>query len=466
MHMHVCALLLLDTSTIDEDPYDQIRFMLLAALPKVPLMRKRLATVPFGMARPFWVDDVEFDFDRHLHRVQLDSPGEGLSLAEFAEKVAGRPLRRDRPLWEAWFIEELADDRVALLFKMHHATIDGVVGVEIMGRLFDFGAPTLVKSKSLKSGPTDLWQPERSPSQWELLGRGLLAQLASPLEMASLLSSTGFHLGATLWQRRHGGPAAVKPFTAPRTVFNRSLRPSRSIAFTDVSLADVKGAKEALGVKVNDVLTAIVGGALRRYLADHDSLPDRPLIAAEPVSVHGPTSNVKGVTQLSVIFATLATDVEDPVERVQTVAAANERSKTVSRAMGPDTFAKWTEIISPNVLSLGARLYSGLRVSDHLPVVFNLVLSNVAGPPSTLYLAGAPVVGLYAFGPVTEGAGLNVTAISAGSQVGLGIVTCPAVMPNVWDLAEAIPVALDELTAAVGRSARGRNRAPRRPRTA
>ena len=321
-------------------------------------MRKRLATVPLGIGRPFWVDDVDFDVERHLHRVHLSPPGASWSLAHVVGDVASRPLRRDRPLWEVWLIEGLAEGRMALLAKMHHATIDGFEGVSIMGKLFDFGVPARAGS-----GQEDDWEPHRLPHQLELLRRSLLGRVTDSLEVTRLLPATVARLGATLWHlwtRRGSGQGTVKPFTAPRTSFSATLTPRRSIAFTDVSLADVKTVKEAFGVKFNDVATAVVGGGLRRYLVDRGELPNRPLVAAEPVSVHGRVGNVKGVTKLSVIFSTLATDVEDPVERLRAVASANVRAKEVSAAMGSDTFTRWAGQAWPNALSLAARLYSGL----------------------------------------------------------------------------------------------------------
>ena len=388
MHMHVCGLLLLDPSTIDGDPGDRLRSMMLEALPKVPLMRKRLATVPLGIGRPFWVDDPDFDIDRHLHRVQLTSPGDDVSLARLIGELDGRPLLRDRPLWEGWIIEGLAEGSVGLVVKMHHAIIDGVSGLSILGRLIDVGGSQPVSPRTAVH-----WRPQRPPGPFVLLGLGVLARLAAPFEVARLLPTTVVRVGATFWKLgtcRQAGNGAVKPFTAPRTPFNGALSAHRSIAFTKVSLADVKEVKQAFDVKVNDVLTAVIGGALRRYLSVRGELPTHPLIAAEPVSVHGRSGGVKGVTKLSVIFSTLGTDVEDPVERLRIVAAANVRAKDVSATMGSDTFIRWSEQISPNALSLGARLYSRLHGADHHPVLYNVLLSNVAGPPFALYLAAAP----------------------------------------------------------------------------
>ena len=178
------------------------------------------------------------------------------------------------------------------------------------------------------------------------------------------------------------------------------------------------------------------------------------------------SSALKGVTKLSVIFSTLATDVEDPVERLRTVAAANRRAKETGERMGADTFTRWSEQVWPNALSLGARLYSGLHIAELHGVVFNLLLSNVAGPPFALYHAGGHLVGTYAFGPITDGAGLNMTVISTEDRVGFGIVACPDLVPRVWDLADAIPDTLHELTTAARSRSKATKRRTRPPRPA
>ena len=175
---------------------------------------------------------------------------------------------------------------------------------------------------------------------------------------------------------------------------------------------------------------------------------------------------MKVVTKLSVIFSILATDVEDLVERLRTVVAANVRAKEISRTMGADTFTRWSEQVWPNTLSFGVRLYSGLHITERHEVVLNLLLLSVPGPPFALYLAGAHVVGTYAFRPITDGAGLNVTVISTGDHVSFSIVACSDLMPGVWDLADAIPGALDELTTAAKRLPSGASRRARRSRIA
>jgi len=447
MHLHVCGLLVLDTTTMpDGYSFDHIRSMLFERLPKVPAVRQRLATAPLHVSRPFWIDDPYLDIDQHLHRITIRPPGDQEALGDVVGDIASWPLRRDRPLWEMWVVEGLSDERVALIVKMHHSTIDGVSGANVMGSLFD-----LEPRPRKPLGPSDDWRPERSPSQLELFGRGLASRLAEPWEIARLVPATASRVASTIWRLGPLGgnrtPTAA-PFTAPRTAFNATITARRSVAFTEVPLADVKRVKDAFGVTVNDVVTALVGGALRRYLEDHGELPDRSLIAAAPVSVHDQTVDQGGTTKVSVMFSTLATDEKDPVERLRAVASANTQAKEIHKMVGADTLMRWAEHFWLNAFGLGARLYSALHVAEHHPVVHNLILSNVPGPPVPLYLAGARLMGLYPLGPITDGAGLNVTVLSQEDRIGFGIVTCPDLVPRVWDLAEAIPDALDELLAA------------------
>jgi WS/DGAT/MGAT family acyltransferase len=256
----------------------------------------------------------------------------------------------------------------------------------------------------------------------------------------------------SLNRHRSGDTPIAKPFSAPRTSFNATVTARRSVAFTDVALSDVKAVKGAFGVTFNDVVTAVMGGALRHYLADRGELPDRPLLAAVPVSVHDQTADRAGTTKVSVMFSTLATDEPEPAERLKAISLANTRAKEIHTLVGPDTLMRWAELSWLNALGLGARLYSALHVADHHRVVHNFIFSDVAGPPTPLFMAGAEVVGFYPFGPITDGAALNVTVLSQGDRVGFGIITCPDLVPRVWDLAGAIPGALTELVETVGSS--------------
>ncbi|HZU79878.1 MAG TPA: wax ester/triacylglycerol synthase family O-acyltransferase, partial [Acidimicrobiales bacterium] len=374
MHMHVCGLLVLDPSTMPGGySFARIRRMLEERHPLMPSMSRRLVVPPFNLGRPYWIKDPDFDLDYHLRRIAVPSPGGDRELAEVGAEIAGRPLDRSRPLWEMWVIEGLANGQVALFAKMHHSTIDGISGANMMMYLFDLEAEP-------STAPEIPEEPaaERIPRDVELFGRGALETMARPVEMLRLVPRTALRLGGMLVSAgRRRGQGVAAPFTAPRTSFNGAVTPHRSIAFTEVKLEDVKTIKDAVGVKVNDVVMAVVSGALRRYLQDRGELPDKSLISAIPVSVHDETAGHEGMTKISIMFSSLMSDVEDPVERLRAIAAANDQAKELHKMVGADTLMQWAEHAAPNTFSLAARLYSSLRLSERHPVVHNLIISNV-----------------------------------------------------------------------------------------
>ena len=447
-HLHVCGLLVLDPSTMPSGySYDRVRSMLSERLPTIRAVHQKLATAPLHLGRPFWGHDPNLDLDHHLRHLVLDPPGDDRALADCVGAIASRKLRRDRPLWEISVIEGLARGRIAVVVKMHHSIIDGVSAANIMGHLLDLEPVPAPRATSLRRRD----QTSQAPNPMQLLGRSLVSRLTEPLALVRLVPETTIRLTTTLWNlNRHPNRDAptARPFDAPRTSFNATITAPRSVAFADITLADVKVVKNAFGVTVNDVITAVMGGALRHYLEDRGELPDRPLLAAVPVSVHDQTTDRAGTTKVSVMFSTLATDEKDPVERLKAIALANTRAKEIHKMVGADTLMRWAEVCSLNALGVGARLYSTLRLAEHHPVVHNLILSNVPGPPVPLYMAGARVVGFYPFGPITDGAALNVTVLSQDDRVGFGIITCPDLVPRAWDIAGAIPSALGELVEA------------------
>ncbi len=445
MHMHVMGLIVVDPDTMPGGyRFEKIRDLIEARSKVVPSMRRKLATVPLHMSRPYWVTDNHFDLDYHVRRVAVPSPGDDRELATLVGDIAGRPLNRSKPLWVFTVVEGLANGHVAIIGKMHHSTVDGVTGANLLFTMFDL-EPDPPKQAELEVAP----RIDKDRSDVQLLGRALFDVVKSPIGVAMLAPRTLARVGSIVAQRqRRKRPGMPTPFTAPRTSFNAGLTPHRNIAFTQVSLAEVKQVSKAFGVKVNDVVLAVTSGALRRYLADRDELPDTSLIASVPVSVHDQTAGREGVNKVSIMFSTLASDIEDPVERLRVIAGANVDAKEEHKMLGADTLQQWADTATPNMFALALRLYSGLNLADRHPVVHNLIVSNVPGPPMPLYFAGARLVALYPLGPVLEGAGLNVTILSNQDRVGFGFIACLELMPELWDLADAVPEALAELVKA------------------
>ncbi|MDQ1706213.1 MAG: diacylglycerol O-acyltransferase / wax synthase [Frankiaceae bacterium] len=444
MHMHVGGLMLIDPSTMSK-PYsfESMRAYIDGRMPLVPAFRRKLATVPLNLSRPYWVEDQDFDLDYHLHRIAVPAPAGDRETADCVAEILSRPMDRSRPLWEMWIVEGRADGLVAVVSKVHHSSIDGITGANMMAELFDLepDAPPRVATEP------DPWEGERRPGDLELIGRSVYDLVSRPVGVVKLLPGTLLGIGKIL-NRRRGAPGMPAPFTAPRTSFNATLTPHRTVSFVNVSLDDVKKVKNAFGVKVNDVVLAISSGALRRYLDRRDELPDKSLIAAIPVSVHDRTSDKEGTTKVSFMFSSLASDIDDPAERLRVIAETMDGAKADHELVPASFLQDWAEHAAPNTFSLAARVYSSLRLSERHPVVHNLVISNVPGPPIPLYFNGAELKGLYPLGPIMDGAGLNVTVLSNMDSVGFGFISCKELMPDIWDLANDVPAALAELVSA------------------
>jgi WS/DGAT/MGAT family acyltransferase len=241
------------------------------------------------------------------------------------------------------------------------------------------------------------------------------------------------------------GSGGAVPFAAPRAPFNGRVSASRVVAFADVPVEDVKAVKAELGGTFNDVVIAVCGSAFRSYLTARGDLPGSSLIAVCPVSVR--TGDTSG-NAVSAMFTTLATDVADPAERFATVRRANDVGKADHEAIGGSLLRQAAEIAPPNMMTFLARAYSTVRLADLHPVVHNVIISNVPGPPVQLYLAGGSIEALYPLGPVLEGPALNITVVSYRDRVGFGFIGCERRIPDLADLAAAVPGALGELVAA------------------
>ena len=444
MHMHVGGLMLVDPSEAKE-PYsfENYRAYIASRLPRVPSFRRKLATVPLNLGRPIWVEDPDFDLDYHLHRAVVPAPGGDRETAAVAADVLSRQMDRSHPLWEMWVLEGRADGLIGIVSKVHHSVIDGMTGANMMAELFD------LERDAVPAEVVDDWEPERKPSDLEMVGRSLVDWAVRPARMVKLVPSTLMSVGKLANRRGRGGvPGMPAPFRAPRTSFNATITAHRSVAYTHVSLDDLKTVKNAFGVKINDVVMAVCSGALRNYLSARDELPERSLISAIPISVHERTEDVEGTTRISIMFASLGSDIDDPAERLRHIATSNEGAKADHELVGASMLQDWAEHAAPNTFSLAARVYSSLRLANRHPVVHNLVISNVPGPPIPLYFNGGRLVELHPLGPVMDGAGLNVTVLSNMDAIGFGFIACRELMPDLWDLADAVPEAVAELVEA------------------
>ena len=439
--LHVCGVIVLDPETIPGG-YDFSTFKdeLERRIDGVPMFHRKLKQVPLGIDHPVWVNDDDFDIDRHVHRMALPSPGGERELADLCGHMAGIPLDRSRPLWEFVIIEGLESGKVAIFTKMHHCTVDGVSGANAISFLCSLEPD----APPLETPPKGGFEA-RTPSDAELLARGVATNLAKPVAVAKLVAPTTAVLTKTI-ARARSGTAMAAPLRAPRTSFNGTITGHRTVAIEDLSLEKIKEIKNAVeGATVNDVVIAVTGGALRRYLEERGELPETSLIASVPVSVRGDSKKPGGSNKVSTIFSRLGTDIEDPLDRLAQVSEGNTNAKDHHKAIPADTLQDWAEFAAPRTFGLAVRMVSSLRLADSGPVIHNLVISNVPGPPVPLYFIGAKIEGLYPLGPIFHGAGLNITVMSSDGKVHVGAIACRELVPQPWKLTEQFPAELDAL---------------------
>lgn len=432
--LHVCSIVELDTSTVPGGySFQRFRDELAKRIPAVPEFRAKLADSELNLDHPVWVEDEDFDLSRHLNRIALPAPGGREELAEVCGHIASVQLDRSKPLWEMWVIEGCAqEDSLAVMIKVHHAAVDGVSAANLLNQLLD----------SAPDAPPP--EPVEGPGGASSLGitvNGLVRFVTRPLQLTRAVPVAATMVAKTV-NRAIAGTAMAAPFSAPTTPFNGQLTSERNIALVQLDLNDVKKVKNHFEIKLNDIVMALCAGALREFLADRDELPDKPLVAVVPASVHG-QSDRPGRNQLSGMFCNLHTDIADPVDRLLAIAESDAQAKEHSGSLGPTLLIDLAQSIS----RAGYSWLLGLL--PHTPLInttiLNAVISNVAGPTNTLYSCGAEVTALYPLGPIFHGAGLNITVMSLADKLNVGIVSCPQLVRDLWDLGDRFDAELKEL---------------------
>ncbi|UPG67505.1 WS/DGAT/MGAT family O-acyltransferase [Gordonia hongkongensis] len=444
--MHVIGLFEIDPSTMPGGyRFDKLRAEMERRIAAIPAFRRKLDNSLFNIDHPVWIEDEDFDIERHVHRVGVPAPGGAGEVAELCGHLAGQTLDRGKPLWELWIIEGLADGRVCAMLRMHHAGTDGVTGAEMLAQMC-----------TLTPEPPDLDAEKvgesAGPSSRVAMAAGGAVNyfVQRPLAMAKLLPRT-LSVPVGWFRRAQQDSAMPAPFRAPRTRFNAPITPHRSIAVTQLSLDDVKRVKDHFEVKLNDVVLAMVGGALRTYLLGHDELPDRPLVGMVPVSVHGADEKdlvVEGTNKVTGMFTLLSSDEPDPVARLRKQAELSRTSKEHHAEIDANILRSWAQFAPGTTLSTAMKIYGDRNWASAHPPVFNVLVSNVAGPDFPLYFLGARVTGVYPLGPIMHGLGLNITVFSADGNLNIGIVGCTDQTPDPWAIANAFDDEIKQLLAA------------------
>lgn len=408
----------------------------------------RRLKVPFTKnPLPCWVteDDADIDLEVHLRHAALPWPGGERELGELVGRLQSTPIDLTRPPWECTLIEGLAGDRFAMFVKMHHALIDGISGMKLLQR-----AMSDDPERSLDLPPFwDRAEGTRRPAERPEAARPLptwTEAAAAALEGLSLQARALPQLVGAFGQilRRIGDPSdgLAVPFDAPRSLLNGRVREKRRFATQQFELARLRAVADATGTTLNDVVLALCGDALRRFLAERDALPAQSLTAGIPVSVRPQDDEGTG-NAISFIVATLGTDLEDPAERLKAVHASVQHAKAHVQSLTRPVMQQYTLLLmAPTLLTLLG------GIGGRTPPMFNVTISNVPGPSRTLYFRGAQLLSIYPASIVTHGQALNITCESYDGQMNFGFTGCHASLPSLQKVAVYAAEALQALEAA------------------
>jgi WS/DGAT/MGAT family acyltransferase len=455
VHMHVGSCLTFQGEAPDPD---DLVAAIDARLHLVPRYRQRLAEVPLEQGRPVWVDDPHFNARYHVRHTALPRPGGDEELRRLAGRVFSQRLDRTKPLWEIWLVEGLEAEgeqpRFALLTKTHHALVDGISGVDIATVLFD-----VKPDPAPVAPPSEPWIPRPLPTGVQLLADALLERATVPGEavrgVRAALRAPRHAAGSVL--RHAGGLGALARLgasPAPESPYNVNIGPHRRFAWVHGELATFKAIKNALGGTVNDVVLAVVAGALGRHLRRR-GLPTRGLTlkAMVPVSIRADLERGALGNRVSAMYAPLPVGVTDPRERLELVSGAMEGLKESGQAVGAEAITRLGDFAPPTIMAQAARLQARQRV-------FNLVVTNVPGPQIPLYLMGRELEAIYPMVPLAGNQALGIALMSYHGRLDFGLIADFDAMSDLDLLAGDLEAAIAELAdeAGVPRTPRGASR--------
>lgn len=445
VHMHTLKIAILEPRP--DLTYDTFVTGLLARLKRLPPLRRRVVPVPFGLNHPVWVTLPRIDAAHHLRRHRLSGDGSMRDLESLIGEIASTPLERRHPLWELHFCEGLQGGRIAVVGKMHHALADGAAANALLGNVTD------VRSAELPDVAPETYDVRaRPPARLVLVRDALVDATVQIARLPGLLLRTALGIAGVLRERRLAGARAPVPVLhAPRVSFNGSLTPRRSFATVSLPLADFKRIRQQHdGVTLNDLVLGVVSGALRRWLADHGEHPSSSLLAGVPVGTDARDAVPRlGGNRVSNLFTTLATDVEDPTERLRVISETTTKAKRIQQLLGPSLLADWTQFTPPHPFAAAVRAYSRLNAASWHPAAFSVIVSNVPGPREPASVGGARLADLFSVGPLADGIGLNVTVWSYVDRMNFSLLACPDLLPDVDTLAAYFPDSLAELDLAL-----------------
>ncbi|WP_338831423.1 wax ester/triacylglycerol synthase family O-acyltransferase [Bradyrhizobium sp. 27S5] len=463
------------------DFFEEFKAMIASRLHVAPILKARLQKAPLDIDHPSWVEDDQFDIDRHIFRASLPAPRDRATLERIVGWMHAKLLNRARPLWEFYVFEGMKDNEIGLYSKMHHACIDGGAGAALTSMIYDLTpVPRQIdppSAKKVAQEPRDiaanlidayqqLWtQPFEAAAAAQkslelprsgksdlgsILFDNAMFQIESAVKFAGSMPTVLKSLSDVV--AKVADPRSresLQAMASPPTILNKAISSERSFAGTSISLSRAKALAKASGGKLNDVVLALASGVVRRYLIGQGALPNKSLTAGVPISLRE-EGNAESNNQVFGMICSIATDVEDPKKRLETIIAQSTKSKEMShplRALVPQV-SNISLLGAPIVVQVLALLYSRSDLSNVLPPATNITVSNVPGPRQTLYAAGAELLHIFPVSISTHGVALNITVQSYRDQLDFGFIVGANIIPHVQVMCDMLPLEFDALEAA------------------
>jgi diacylglycerol O-acyltransferase / wax synthase len=437
-HMHIGGLTVIEGPPPSMSEFlEQIR----RRLHLVPRYRHKLASTALDSGRPVWIDDPSFNLEYHIRHSALPSPGGWEQLCGLTARIFSQQLDRSKPLWEMWLIEGLQEDRFALITKTHHSLIDGIAGVDLATVLFDLSPDAAPIKHSGKP-----WQPRREPNPPELLAAGLRGAVKAGIELAEGALDALTHPEHALGRAREAAEgigeivwAGLNP--APETPLNVPIGPHRRFFGIGCQLEDFKTVKNAFGGTVNDVVLAVVTGALRSFLISRGRrTAGVEMRALVPVSVRVEDEHGQGGNRIVVMRGPLPVYISDPVQRLRFVSHAMDGLKESKQALGAEVIAGAQNFAPPTILAQASRLNFSTRL-------FNLLVTNVPGPQFPLYVLGREMLEAYPVAFLPENHALAIGIMSYNGQMNFGLLGDFDALPDIDEISDSIAQELATLVA-------------------
>ena len=411
-HMHIGALMVIDgPPPSTSELLEQIR----ERLHLVPRYRHKLASTPLDSGRPVWVDDPNFNLDYHIRHTALPSPGGWEQLCALTARIYSQQLDRTKPLWEMWLIEGLEDDRFALITKTHHSLVDGIGGVDLATVLFDLSPDPPPLQNSGRA-----WEPHAEPGAVDLVVAGARGAVRAGVELAQRVVGAITHPDRSLARAREvaeglGEVIWAELNRAPETPLNVPIGPHRRYYGIAASLEDFKTVKNAFGGTVNDVVLAVVTGALRDFLiARGRRVEGVEMRALVPVSVRTESERGEVGNRLVAVRSPLPVYISDPIQRLQFVSRSMDGLKASKQALGAEVIAGAQNFAPPTLLAQASRLNFSTRL-------FNLIVTNIPGTQFPLYVLGRELLEAYPIAFLPENHALAIAILSYNGKMNFGL---------------------------------------------